>query len=92
MDRFMRHFQRPQRVSGFATLLQARQYIPPNRFRHPADRQFASGCSPPRLAATQLPLATKLWPPSAGTSTLLVVRHCGRTVSRYAAGGATFAD
>jgi hypothetical protein len=27
----------------------------PNRVRYPADRWFTSGCSPPRLAATQLP-------------------------------------
>ena len=28
-------------------------------FVHPTDRQFASGCSPPRLTATQLPSATE---------------------------------
>ena len=32
---------------------------PPNRVRHPTDRHFASGCSPPRLAATQLPSASE---------------------------------
>jgi hypothetical protein len=31
---------------------------PPNRVRHPAGCPFASGCFPPRLAATQLPSAT----------------------------------
>jgi hypothetical protein len=37
---------------------QARRYARPNRVRHPTDCMLASGCSPPRLAATQLPLAT----------------------------------
>jgi len=32
---------------------------PPNRVRSPTDRQFASGCSPPCFAATQLPSATE---------------------------------
>ena len=31
---------------------------PPKRVRHPAGYSFASGCSPPRLTATQLPSAT----------------------------------
>jgi hypothetical protein len=43
---------------GFATSEQARQRTPPNRVRHPTGCSFASGCSPPRLAATQLPSAT----------------------------------
>ena len=30
---------------------QARRSFPPNRVRYPTDRQFASGCSPPRLGA-----------------------------------------
>ena len=29
--------------------------MPPNRVRQPTGCSFASGCSPPRLAATQLP-------------------------------------
>ena len=33
-------------------------YARPNRVRHPTDWSFTSGCSPPRLAATQLPLVT----------------------------------
>jgi hypothetical protein len=37
---------------------QARRYARPNRVRYPTDCMFASGCSPPRLTATQLPLAT----------------------------------
>ena len=45
-------------VPGFTLHLQARRYTPPNRVRHPAGYPFASGCFPPRLAATQLPLAT----------------------------------
>ena len=52
--------QRIGRVSDFATNEQARRNIPPNRVRHPTDRRFASGCFPPRLAATQLPSATEL--------------------------------
>ena len=51
--------QRDQRVSDFAMNEQARRSSPPNRVRHPTDRPFASGCSPPRLAATQLPSATE---------------------------------
>ena len=39
---------------------QARHVIPPNRVRQPTGCSFASGCSPPRLAATQLPLATQV--------------------------------
>jgi hypothetical protein len=38
---------------------QARRSSPPNRVRSPTDQQFTSGCSPPRLAATQLPSATE---------------------------------
>ena len=51
--------QRDPRVSDFAMNEQARRSSPPNRVRHPTDRQFASGCSPPRLTATQLPSATE---------------------------------
>ncbi len=36
----------------------ARRYTRPNRVRHPTDCMFASGCSPPHLTVTQLPLAT----------------------------------
>jgi len=43
---------------GFALLEQARRKTPPKRVRHPAGCSFASGCSPPRIAATQLPSAT----------------------------------
>ena len=50
----------------FALNPQARRYVRPNRVRHPRIRSgtsstgcmFASGCSPPRLTATQLPSAT----------------------------------
>jgi hypothetical protein len=45
----------------------------------PTDRQFASGCSPPRLAATQLPSATELWLTPARTFTTLISRPHGRT-------------
>ena len=39
---------------------QARRYARPNRVRHdPTNRRSVSGCSPPRVAATQLPLTTR---------------------------------
>ncbi len=39
---------------------EARRYARPNRVRHyPTDCMFVSGCSPPRVAATQLPLTTR---------------------------------
>jgi hypothetical protein len=43
---------------GFAMNEQARRTMPPKRVRHPAGCSFASSCSPPRIAATQLPSAT----------------------------------
>ena len=44
----------------FALNPEARRCARPNRVRHdPTDCRFASGCSPPRVAATQLPLATR---------------------------------
>ncbi|MBK9442618.1 MAG: IS66 family insertion sequence element accessory protein TnpB [Comamonadaceae bacterium] len=64
-------FQRTGRVSDFAMRLQARRHTPPNRVRYPADRQFASGCSPPRLAATQLPSTTGPWLTLTRTFTVL---------------------
>ena len=60
---------------------QARRYIPPNQVRYPADRQFASSCSPPRLATTQLLSASGSWLAPARTSTVLCVRLHGRTRS-----------
>ena len=72
----------PQRAAlfpGFAKSLQARRRTPPKRVRHPTDRQFASGYSPPRLATTQLPSATELWPTPTGTFTLQVAHPRGRT-------------
>src|SRR5215510_793493 len=77
--------QRDQRVSDFAMESQARRSSPPNRVRYPTDQQFASGCSPPRLAATQLPSATELWHTPTRTFTVLMWRPHGRTHSR--AGG-----
>ena len=65
---------------------QARRSSPPNRVRYPTDQQFALGCSPPRLAATQLPSATELWLSPAWTFTMLLWRLHGRThtgESRY---------
>jgi len=51
--------QRDQRVSDFAMYEQARRSSPPNRVCQPTDRLFASGCSPPRLTATQFPSASE---------------------------------
>ncbi|HZA54816.1 MAG TPA: hypothetical protein VE616_11240, partial [Candidatus Udaeobacter sp.] len=50
------------------------------------DRQFALGCSPPRLTATQLPSATELWHTPAWTFTMLMWHLHGRTHSRAEAG------
>jgi hypothetical protein len=66
--------------SGFALASQARRYTTPNRVCYPTDRHFASGCSPPRLAATQLPSATELWHTPAWTFTMLMWRLHGRTM------------
>ena len=43
---------------GFTLDEQARRPTPPKRVRYPTGYPFASGCSPPRLAATQLRLVT----------------------------------
>lgn len=57
---------------GFAKHEEARRSTPPNRVRVPTGCPFASGCSPPRLGATQIlrPSATQL--PSA---TYAVISH-----------------
>jgi hypothetical protein len=59
---------------------QARRSSPPNRVCYPTDQQIASGCSPPRLAATQLPSATELWHTPTRTFTVLMWRPHGRTM------------
>ena len=74
--------QRAGRVSDFALNEQARRLIPPNRIRHPTDCRFASSCSPPRLAATQLLSASGSWLPPTRTPTALISRLHGRTHSR----------
>ncbi len=48
---------RPCSGLGFTFNEQARRIAGPNRVRFTTDCKFASGCSPPRLAATQLPSA-----------------------------------
>ena len=63
--------QRTGRVSDFAMRMQARRHTPPNRVRFTADRQFASSCSPPHLAATQLLSATGHWLTLTRTFTVL---------------------
>ena len=86
--------QRVRWVSGFAIGSQARRYSPPNRVRLTADCQFASDCSPPHLAATQLSSATGPRLTLTRTCTVLFVRLHGRTVpacarTRYAGAYAT---
>ena len=74
-------FQRVRCVSGFALSQQARHALPAESGSSPADRQFASGCSPPRLATTQLPSATEPWHTPTRTFTVLMRRPRGRTGS-----------
>ena len=76
--------QRIGLLPGFAMESQARRSTTPNRVRHPTGRQFASACSPPRLAATQLPSATELWHTPTRTCTVLIWRHHGRTIPAFA--------
>ena len=73
--------QRVGCVSGFALSQEARHALPAESGSSPADRQFASGCSPPRLAATQLPSATEPWHTPTRTFTVLMKRPRGRTGS-----------
>ena len=55
--------QRVRLIRGFALRSQARRVAGPNRVRKPADWSFASRYSPPRLAATQLRLASEVKTP-----------------------------
>ncbi len=48
---------RPRPGLDFTINEEARRYVRPNRVRFTTDCKFASGCSPPRLATTQLPSA-----------------------------------
>jgi hypothetical protein len=69
---------------GFTLNPQAHRYARPNRVRYPTDCMFASGCSPPRLTATQLPLATQeRASPGEGTSTPLIAPGPRRTDARF---------
>ena len=59
--RFRSYLSAPGRTEqgpGFAMIQLAHQRTPPKRVRHPAGWPFAFSCSPPRLAATQLPSAS----------------------------------
>jgi len=76
--RFSTVVSAPAVVPGFALTQPARHGFAPNRVRAPSDRQFASGCSPPRRTATQLPSATKLRHALAGTPTPQTRRPRGR--------------
>ena len=57
--RFRRHFSVVNQFQASPSPSRLAANIPPNRVRCPTDRQFASGCSPPRLTATPLPSATE---------------------------------
>src|SRR5471032_151907 len=72
----------PEVVPGFAIHEQARHKTPPKQVRHPTDCRFTSGCSPPRLAATQLPSISGLRPTQARTCTVQTKRPHGRTHGR----------
>ena len=58
--------QRQRLLPGFAINEQARHSVTPKQVRQPTDCRFTSGCSPPRLAATQLPSITE---PATGSRT-----------------------
>ena len=82
--------QRHRLLPGFARHEQARHEITPKQVRYPTDCQFASRCSPPRLAATQLRSASELRPAPARTSTVPTKRprgahSCPRTRASMAA-------
>ena len=82
--RFIHHDSVSGSLPGFAKGPLARRHITPNRVRHPTDRQFASRCSPLRLATTQLLSATELWQTPTRTYTVLIWRHHGRTIPAFA--------
>ena len=69
----------------FALNPEARRCARPNRVRHdPTDCRFASGCSPPRFAAAQLPLATReRASPGEGTFTPQIAPALRRTDSGF---------
>ena len=58
-------------ISEFQTSPRMSKLVANIRVRSPTDHQFASGCSPPRLMATQLPSTTWLWFTMARTFTVL---------------------
>ena len=82
---------RPPRLCpglDFALGQQAHRYVRLNRVCHFTDCMFASGCSPPPLAAAQLPLATReRASPGKGTFTPLFAPAPRRTVRRQRRGG-----
>src|SRR5262249_9127455 len=71
--------QRPWLFRASPCTRMARRDFPPKQVRHPTDCRFTSGCSPPRLAAAQLPSITWLRPTAARTPTVLTKRPRGRT-------------
>ncbi len=78
---------------GFALHPEARRYPRPNRVRYPTDCLFASGCSPPRLRAAQLPLATReRASPGEGTFTPQIAPALRRTDSRLRGSDGSFSS
>jgi len=69
----------------FALSQQTRRYARPNRVRHPADRKFASSCSPHRLAAMQLLSTIRSEHLLKGTCTPLLAPARRRTGSGFPA-------
>ena len=72
---------------GFALNPRARRNTPLNRVRTPTGCPFASGCSPPRLAATQLRSVPKFRLTLTRTYTLLIQSTYKRTCRRVHLGG-----
>ena len=66
--------------------------LPAESSSSPADRQFASGCSPPHLAVTQLPSATGPWLTPTRTLTVLFARLHGRTGRGFSPDAVVFAS
>ena len=66
---------------GFATPSQARQTARPNRVCLPTDCSFASGCSPPRLAADAVTSGFRLVGSPGWTFTSLTKHARGRTMA-----------
>ena len=69
-------------LPGFAMNEKARRNTPPKRVRFTTDRQFASGCSPPRLSANAVTFGYGAVAHPGADFHHTVTRHQGRTHSR----------